>query len=165
MDAVTSTSPNRQPAEPQQSTMPGTAYPSGSMICGPHSSCGSPGARSAPGRASAPGPRWWIMWSPTGETGPGSSTGPISRACASVAMTEKQHRNRRKNGGKQLGAECEIGAMLGRTPALPSRSPAPAASPWLAGLPPGLKKFQGQVRKTVRPPSCGIFSPRRNRTT
>ena len=160
---MTGISPGRRPEKRRRSGTPGTACPSGPTIYGLPSSCGSHGAGSVPSVASAPGPRWWTMWSPTVGTGPGSSTGPISRACVSAAMIVKRRWNRRKNGGKRQGVKDHTGGRLGRVCVWARCVPVrPRQACGLPAPPPGLEKFQDQVCKTVWPPSCGIFSPREN---
>lgn len=156
---MTGISQGRRSERRRRSGTPGTVCPSGPTICGPASSWPSPGAGSAPGGASAPGPRWWTTWSPTGGTGPGSSTGPISRACASAVTIEKQRRNRRKNGGERLGDKCGTGGRLGRTPAGLSCLPAPAASLWLARTRPRPGKVLRPSVQDRAAPSVWDFLP------
>ena len=84
-----------------------------------HSCCGSRSAAPAPPSirleipGTAPGPRWWTTSSPTGAAGPGSSTRPTTRACASAITTRKRPGNRPRNGGKR-GAD--LGVRREKTP-------------------------------------------------
>ena len=115
---MTGISPSQRPERRRQSGTAGTVCPSGPMICGLPSSWPSPGAGSVPSVVSVPGPQWWTMWSPTGETGPGSSTGPISRACASIITTRRPPGSWRKSG--ETAAETE-GQFLREATSAPER--------------------------------------------
>ena len=115
---MTSTSQSRRPVGPRRSTTPGTACPSGPTTCGLPNSWSSPGAGSVPSVVSVPGPRWWTMWSPTGETGPGSSPGPISRACVSIITTRRPPGSWRKSG--ETAAETD-GQILREATSAPGR--------------------------------------------
>ena len=156
-----STNLSRRPERRRRSGTAGTACLSGPATCVPLNSCGSPGAGSASSVASVPGPPWWISWIHTRETGPSLSTGTISRACASVATTEKQRWNKRKNGGKMQAIEAVSEGGLGARPRARHARPRP---PQAFGLPktrPGRKSFMSTC---IRPcgPSGEIFSPRKN---
>ena len=147
---MTGISQGRRPERHRQSGTPGTVCPSGPTICGPASSCGSPGAGSVPSVASEPGPRWWTMWSPTGGTGPGSSTGPIYRACASIITTRRPPGSWRKSGETADETEGQILREATSAPerervCLPGRAQGQALG--LPTLPPPEESFWGRCAR------------------
>lgn len=151
---MTGISPGRRPEKRRRSGTAGTACPSGPTIYGLPSSCGSHGAGSVPSVASAPGPRWWTMWSPTGGPGPGLSTGPISRACASIIMTRRPPGSWRKSG--ETAAETEVQILREATSAperervcLPGRAQGQAFG--LPTLPPPEEGFGGRCARPCSP--------------
>ena len=140
--------------------MTGIASRSGPTICGLNSCAESRFAVSVPGRESAYMRPWPTMSSRTAGTGRFLPTAATCKAFANGTMTAKLRWKRRKTGGNPAAD-----TPYARRRACPGLRPDARRVEPMARREhtrPASKKWE-KLGKTVRPPPCGIFSPRGTR--